>query len=339
MRKPSVLVSILNWNNAKETLGCISSLADEISTADLSVELRVIDNGSRPEEYLELKAGAEQAGVAITRLDENLGFTGGHNTSIDLAITKCFDYVWLLNNDAKVEPGCLRRLVMALEKKATLGAVSPVIKPEGDSEPVAAWGGLHEMSTRATVWFSSEAESIKAHMERPDDVFVAGTAILIRTAALKQVGQLDDRLFAYYDDSDIGVRLAKGGWRSEVVFDAAISHKWRSFDQLPNHVIYLLYRNQMIFWYTHLPTENRLVLRLKLVNQAIYDATRLSSRGYKSQSDAALLGVWDFFFNNFGKPNLERQVPAVLNWACKFSAFVHKVRLQQYEDALMSEQA
>jgi GT2 family glycosyltransferase len=336
--KPSVLISVLNWNNAKDTLSCLSSLSSEVTTDEFSVAIRVIDNGSVLDDYHELRAGAERVGVEVTRLDENVGFTGGHNRSIKMAIGNGFDYIWLLNNDAKVEPGCLKNLLQAMEADRQLGAVSPVIKPEDNGEPVAAWGGMHEWTTRKTVWFSSEAESIKVHIERPHEIFVAGTAILLRTAALAQVGGLDDRIFAYYDDSDIGVRLAKGGWRSRVIFDAAISHGWRTFEQLPKHVVYLLTRNELLFWYTHSPANNRFILRLKLINQAIYDAIRLSIRGLAPHSDGALLGIWDFLFHKYGRPDVGRKVPFVLGLACRMSAFMHKSKLKEFQSTLASKE-
>jgi len=330
MHKPSILISILNWNNALDTIDCIASLTTGVTSKDFSAEIRVIDNGSTQDDYTKLKAGVDEKGIAITRLEENLGFTGGHNTSIQLAIENGFDYIWLLNNDATAEPDCLARLVAALEEDGGLGAVSPVIKPADGGDPIAAWGGLHEWSPRKTVWFSSEEESIKAHTQRADEIFVAGTAILLRISALKQIGMLDDRMFAYYDDSDLGVRLSKGSWSSKVVFNAAITHSWRKIEHLPNHVFYLMYRNELLFWQTHLQAKNKFVLRLKLVNQGIFDAIRLSMEGFNSQSNAALLGVWDFFFGNYGRPNFNRKLPVLLTLAKKLSTVMHKSQLEKY---------
>lgn len=336
MHAPSVLISILNWNNSADTLACVDSLGAETRDDTVRAEVRIIDNGSGADDYQALERGAQQRGIAVTRLENNLGFTGGHNTSIRIAIDKGFDYIWLLNNDATVAPGCLKRLVAAMEAEQDLGAVSPVIEPEGGGDPVAAWGGVHEWKTRSTVWFASKEASLAAHAQRPQEIFVAGTAALLRTAALAQTGGLDDRLFAYYDDSDIGVRLASKGWRSKVVFDAAVEHGWRTLDQLPKHVFYLMYRNEMIFWQTHMPAEYRGLLRFKLVNQAIYNAIRLSMRGMQWQADAALLGIWDFMFHHHGRPDLERKVPGLLRLGCRLSEFMHKSRLREFRAALPS---
>jgi hypothetical protein len=89
----------------------------------------------------------------------------------------------------------------------------------------------------------------------------------------------------------IGVRLATGGRRSEVVFDASIEHGWRDIDNLPPYFFYLMYRDEMIFWWTHLPIEIKRFLSLKLIDQALYNAVRLKRRGLEVQANTALIGA------------------------------------------------
>lgn len=330
MDLPSVLISILNWNNSAKTIDCIKSLGKEIKNSNTKVKICVIDNGSELTDYQMLQSEAEMKKIDLIRLDKNLGFTGGHNISISYAIDNGYKYLWLLNNDAMVDMGCLAKLVDAMENDERCGAVSPVIRPEENTGPIAAWGGLHEWGTRTTTWFESESESIEAHNLRSEEIFVAGTAIMLRTAALQQTGGLDDRLFAYYDDSDLGVRLAKAGWRSKVVFDASIIHGWRTLENLPLYFFYLMYRNEMIFWHTHSPKRYSRLIWIKLINQAIYDAIRLKRRNLKSQSDAALLGIEDFIFKKYGRPKLDRKPSLFLKIACKLSEHRNRVRLNEF---------
>ena len=329
MAKPAVLISILNWNNAADTINCVASLLAEAKSSCADVRIRVIDNGSARTDYEALCAGAESLGFSVARLEQNLGFTGGHNTSIAWAIEEGIDYLWLLNNDATVRSNCLDKLVAALEEDRRLGAVSPVIEPEGNGRPVAAWGGTHDWSTRQTVWFASETESLQKHQDIPTEIFVAGTAIMLRVKAMAAIGELDDRLFAYYDDSDLGVRLAKKGWRSKVVFDASIEHGWREIGQMAPYFFYLYYRNEMIFLATHVPPPYRRLLWLKMVNQALFNAERYARQGMKVQSDALMLGIWDFALGRYGRPQLDRAVPGALRLAAKVSNFLNRTQLAQ----------
>lgn len=324
MDAPSVFISILNWNNAEKTVDCIKSLEPEIKQCAAKTEICVIDNGSELDDYLKLHSEVKNKNINLMRLDDNLGFTGGHNISIVRAIESEYKYIWLLNNDATVDTGCLAMLIAAMEEDKGCGAVSPVIRPEDGGEPVVAWGGLHEWGTRTTVWFKTEFESIQAHCHRPDEIIVAGTAILLRTASLKETGGLDDRLFAYCDDGDLGARLAKHGWRSKVVFSAAIEHGWRTPEHVPTYAIYLLYRNEMIFWYTHAREEQRRLLWLKLINESIYSAIQLKQGNLEGQSDAALLGIWDFIFKKHGRPDLARKPSIFIKLASRISEILNR---------------
>lgn len=336
MNAPSVLISVLNWNNAEKTIECINSLRNELSLCTAKVELCVIDNGSKKDEYSELYQNTKNSFINLIRLEENRGYTGGHNISIRRAIEVGFKYIWLLNNDATVDKGCLNTLLSEIEDDDLCGAVSPVINPESGNKSIAAWGGLHEWTTRETRWFDTEFQSIEAHTRQPNEIFVAGTAIFLRTAALKEVGELDDRLFAYYDDSDMGVRLAKAGWRSKVVFNASIKHGWRDIDNLPPYFFYLMYRNEMIFWWTHLPIKFKGFVWIKLIDQALYNAARLERRGLEVQANAALIGVWDFILKKHGKPCLERQVPTAIKFAFKISGLMYRRRLKNLPISLQS---
>jgi len=65
---------------------------------------------------------------------ENLGFGRANNIGIDYAQEHAFDYVFLLNQDARIEPDMLRRLVTAAEANREYGILSPVhLNGRGDA--------------------------------------------------------------------------------------------------------------------------------------------------------------------------------------------------------------
>src|SRR4051812_16158036 len=115
MRKSKILISILNWNGARKTLACVESLQGELALVDADVTVLVIDNGSRQEDVAQLAPAMEGSGLRLERLPENIGFTGGHNMAIGIAIDEAYDYIWLMNNDATVVPGALRELVSIMQ--------------------------------------------------------------------------------------------------------------------------------------------------------------------------------------------------------------------------------
>lgn len=336
MTTPRILVSVLNWNKAAVTLRCLASL-EGMDRAGMAIDILVIDNGSAPSDHAALAAGIAGltgvTGVQLQRIETNLGFTGGQNVSLRRGMQDGHDYVWMLNNDAIVEPDTLRKLVDAMQADPCCGAATPVIECEEGGNARGAMA--HDWAKRETIWFKSEAAVRKQQQEQPGNLCVAGTAVLLRVEAIRATGLLDDRLFAYYDDNDIGVRLARAGWHSKVVFDARIGHGAIVQPERPPYYIYLMTRNDMLFWHTHTPPEHRKLSWLRLVDRSLYRVNLMRVMGRTSQAEVALLAVSDFIFGNHGAPRLGRRValPTRLLYALSGLVYRNKLRAAGRESA------
>jgi GT2 family glycosyltransferase len=120
--EPLVRVVVLNHNGGELTLRCLESL-EALDWPKERLEVVVVDNGSS-----DGSAGAVRErfpGVRVIEAGRNLGFAGGNN--LGLRDPGDADYVALLNNDARVDPGWLAPLVAALEADPGLGAACPKI--------------------------------------------------------------------------------------------------------------------------------------------------------------------------------------------------------------------
>lgn len=329
LAKPKVLISILNWNGADKTLHCLESIKDEQTSASAaaSVSVLVIDNGSRPDDRARLQE-AIPAFVTLTCIPDNLGFTGGHNIAIAKAIQEEYDFIWLLNNDAEVVPGTLLQLVNEIVLDSKTGAVSPVLRDSGDRSTVMRCVNTHNWRDWESNRIVSFEEARRLQREEPASIWLDGTAILFRVKALEQTGPLDDRLFAYYDDDDIGTRLARKGWHSRCVFDATVYHDVRwTYEEYPPYLVYLLQRNQMLFYYNHSPAPYRKRLYLRLVDKAFFEANRRRNRGLPAQADMMLLAIGDFLGGRFGAPRLDRKVAWWLRALARVSARLNRKQL------------
>ena len=247
---PPVGIVVLNWNAAGETLGCLASLrAQDYPNAALIV----IDNGSAPDDLAALRAGLGDA--ALIANPRNLGFAGGVNTGIARALADGAAYVWLVNNDARVAPDALTRLVAAAEGDARLGLLSPVIRnlDRGDAPDFA--GGLFAPAPLTFRMTANVAEGQAWQHAQPDRIWLTGTALLIRRAAVQRIGGFDAALFAYFEDNDYALRAAAAGFRNAVVPGAEVFH--RSGDPsaaVPGKRPYFYYymaRNQILLLRKH----------------------------------------------------------------------------------------
>lgn len=207
-----VCIIVLNWNGWRDTLACVASL-QRLNYTDCT--LLVVDNGSTDGSVAELRTAVPA--LEILETGSNLGFGGGCNAGIRLALARGAAYVWLVNSDATVHPNALSALVRVAEGNPHAGVVGSLVLEADDPSRVQLWGG-----GRVNLWLGRSKHCIAPG---PID-FVSGASMLLRCQALVQVGLFDDQsFFMYWEDTDLGFRLRKAGWRLAVSEDSKICHK------------------------------------------------------------------------------------------------------------------
>ena len=211
---PSVYVIVLNWNNYPYTLGCLASL-EKLDYPNYHII--VVDNGSTDDSVRRIRNAYPS--VTLLKIEGNVGFAGGNNVGIRYALEQGADYVWLLNNDTRVDPNALTAMVSVAERDPKAGAVGAVLYYMDEPERVQAWGG-----GRVSLWWG-----ISRHFTAPVPVerihYITGASLLIRREALEEVGLLDEGFFMYWEDADFGFRLRKAGWKIAVASSARVWHK------------------------------------------------------------------------------------------------------------------
>jgi GT2 family glycosyltransferase len=213
MKMPRVAVVILNWNGADDTIRCVESV-QALPHDDVAV--LVVDNGSTDDSVQRIRR--ELDGVELVQTGANLGFAGGCNAGIRRALQDEAAYVWLLNNDTIVEPGALSALVHTAEADPGVGAVGSVLRYMHDPGRVQTWGGgwHHRWIGAGVNW----TRPVPGWCVR----YLVGASLLVRSAAFRHVGLLDDGYFMYREDTDFSVRLRRAGWRLGVARDAVVYH-------------------------------------------------------------------------------------------------------------------
>jgi GT2 family glycosyltransferase len=306
-----ILISVLNWNCTDETTACVQSLAVLRNEGGHELDIVVIDNGSRPDEWERLQENLRGARLTLLRNEANLGFAGGHNIALRRALDSGADYAWLVNSDAVVKPDALDKIVVLIDADPHCGAVSPVILARDDESVIDFCGARHDWAAMASVSSVSVEETRRMEALYPGDMWLMGAAFMLRVAALREVGLLNDAYFAYYEDNDICARLSAKGWLCRMAFDAVVlhSHPRLRMSEKGAYYFYLMARNSFKFWYQHTPAPYRRLIRLKLIDRALLVANRLRNSGYEEKSDACMLGVYDSQIGKSGKWNLERKVP------------------------------
>jgi GT2 family glycosyltransferase len=121
-RHPRIRVVVVNHNGGDLTISCLQSLLASDWPAD-ALDVVMVENGST--DGVAARVAADLPPVRVIDAGGNLGFGGGCNLALaDLAGV---DYVALVNNDARVEPGWLAPLVEVLAADPSVGAANPKI--------------------------------------------------------------------------------------------------------------------------------------------------------------------------------------------------------------------
>lgn len=207
-----VAVVVLNWNGWQDTLACLASLQRQDYP---NFNVVVVDNGSTDESVEQIKLAMPS--LALLQSGANLGFGGGCNVGIRHALAHGADYVWLINSDSTADPHALSELVRMADQNPALGSVGSVLYEADSVDRIQLWGG-----GRVNLW---SGQSRHQRSCGPLD-FISGASVLLRRAALEEVGLFDESaFFMYWEDTDLAFRLRKAGWPLAVAQNSRVWHK------------------------------------------------------------------------------------------------------------------
>jgi N-acetylglucosaminyl-diphospho-decaprenol L-rhamnosyltransferase len=179
---------------------------------DLPVAITIVDNGSAPAALHDLRRRAPAAEVVAT--GRNLGFGPGVNVGLRHWLASGnSEWVAIAPHDAVPQPGCLQRILVEVQHRPGVGLASAEYGPGFDFLPVfdKVLGAFYRPTPRGDGWQAAD--------------YAHGTLLLLRRAAVEQVGLFDERYFAYCEEVDLGVRARKAGWEVGIVWGAVVANQ------------------------------------------------------------------------------------------------------------------
>ncbi len=150
---------------------------------------------------------------------------------------------WLVvaNPDVEWAPGALDELLAAGGRHPGGGAFGPLISdldgtlyPSARALPSLGRGIGHALvgwAWPSNPWTRAYRQEAEAVAER-ETGWLSGSCLLLRREAFEAVGGFDEGYFMFFEDLDLGERLAAAGWASVYVPGARVTHvgghTWRS---------------------------------------------------------------------------------------------------------------
>ena len=185
------------------------------------VEWIVVDNCSDDDSA----TIAEGLGATVLRLPANIGFGGANNVGFKRSRG---EFVWFVNPDVAMKVEDLDRLASVAEKETAL--VAPQLcNPDGSLQPNGR--GLPFLAYKVLNRISPERVKARYHVYAAEDEIKAcswltGAFVGGQRYVLEALGPWDDRFFVYYEDSDLGLRATRAGYRNLVVGSLRWKHSW-----------------------------------------------------------------------------------------------------------------
>lgn len=217
---PTISIITVNLNGRDHLEALMASIASLRYPAD-RLEVIVVDNASTDESVAFLQR--EHPSVKLIRNSANEGFARPNNQAAAVATGT---YLALLNNDMRMAPDWLKRMVEFIE------ASPPDVACVGSR--ILNWDGTTVDFIRGTMAYNGmgfqpgyqarvgtpEAE------DYPDELlFACGGAMLVRKDVYLEAGGFDEDYFAYYEDVDLGWRLWVLGYRVRFCPEAVVYHR------------------------------------------------------------------------------------------------------------------
>ncbi|MCS7173073.1 MAG: glycosyltransferase family 2 protein [Armatimonadetes bacterium] len=218
---PDCSVVILNWNRRDRLRVGLSALRQP---SPLRLEVVVVDNGSTDGSAEMVRA--EFPEVRLVETGRNLGIARGKNAGIRLTRG---EFVLVADDDVVITPRQIEELLRVARANPRAAVVAPM-KVDDRGEPlytyhvpgpstlgfwhflVAEWSlqQLARWVKRTLRWGERAPHEKQTLAEIP---FVGGGVMLVRRAAVEEVGLLDEHIFFYGEDFDWCWRFRQKGWK------------------------------------------------------------------------------------------------------------------------------
>ncbi len=214
---------VVNWNTRDILLTCLNSI---VQTGQRLVhEIWVVDNGST-----DGSASAAKLKYPFINLIENKtnrGFAAANNQALTRMTGQ---YAILLNSDAILMPDAASILLDFMETTPDAGmACGQLLNTDGSKQnSIANFPSLLGLVSNESLLqflmpkrFPGKRQKILQPIEVESGI---GACLIVRKAAMDQVGLLDEDYFFFFEETDWARRMREQGWKVYFVPTARIIH-------------------------------------------------------------------------------------------------------------------
>ncbi len=262
-------VLLLNWNSADDTIECLSNLI----ACNVSAKFIVADNASADGSAVTIAEWAIAQKLRTLSVDEadidsskvkpsdydlviicnsaNHGFAGGNNTSIRFASSRSDDgFIWLLNNDARVNAETFPKIIERFSKDDSIGFVGSAIRYYERPDTLQCFGGciVHPIIGKRTLYGKGMNIGEIQSLSDSNIDYLMGASLAIRPKVIADIGLMEHAYFMYAEEMDWQLRGKNAGWTIAVAPESHIFHKGAASTSGRSHMYhYYINRASVMF--------------------------------------------------------------------------------------------
>jgi len=251
IEKKQVYISIVNYNNAPQTIKCIESIL-KLNYDNYKIVL--VDNNSSDNSLHDLENWFIEQSISFsykTPFSNHIvtiiksKFNGGYAFGNNIAIKHIFEcnplsYVWILNNDTTVHIDSLKSLTESFNSSSLQILGCKIMF--SDTNFIESFGG------KINKMFLS-AYNCQKHETNIN--YIPGTSIFFNKAVIDKIGFLPEEYFMYYEDVDWCTRAIKNKISLMIDDNAIVKH--HCINKLTLYLKLISFKNRYLYCYNHYP--------------------------------------------------------------------------------------
>lgn len=291
MNKTTVVIP--NFNGIEYLKDCLESIKNYPTI--------VVDNGSTDGSVEFIETCFPQ--VQLICNEENMGFCIASNQGMQAATT---EYVFLLNNDTKVDAFCIETLERAMEAEKKSFSIQAKMLAMSEPDVIDDAGDLY--CALGWAFALGKGKNKSFYSKRTRISAACGGAVLYRKSVLDQIGYLDENHFAYLEDIDLGYRARIYGYANYMEPEAIVYHKGSAtsgsrynvfkVDLASRNSVYLAIKNMPLLQYLlNLP-----FLLLGILIKWLFFVKKGFGKNY-------IKGIWNGYKLALSKEGRKKKVP------------------------------
>ena len=224
MKNKSTYIVVLNYNAYQDTIDCLVSISKLQSNY---YKVVLVDNDSdNPSidgivNWISLN---NYNNIKILESDKNRGYSAGNNLGIKYALSQndC-KYIWILNNDAVVEPNTLKELIDS-DSNSEFETIwgSKILYPNGKIQSMGCTMNYKYMLSFHN--YNNEIDVTNILSIKNID-YIHGCSMFFDKKIINKIGFLSEDFFMFFEDVDFCNRAKNNGIKLDISQKSKVIHK------------------------------------------------------------------------------------------------------------------